>query len=31
MSPPLIEMREISKTFGAVVALRRVDLAIDRG
>jgi simple sugar transport system ATP-binding protein len=31
MSPPLIEMRAISKTFGAVVALRRVDLTIDRG
>ena len=31
MSPPLIEMRAIAKTFGAVVALRRVDLTIDRG
>ncbi len=31
MSPPLIEMQAISKTFGAVVALRRVDLRIEHG
>jgi ABC-type sugar transport system ATPase subunit len=31
MMPPLIEMRAISKTFGAVIALRRVDLRIERG
>jgi simple sugar transport system ATP-binding protein len=31
MSVPLIEMRAISKNFGAVVALRRVDLHVERG
>jgi simple sugar transport system ATP-binding protein len=31
MSGPLIEMRDISKTFGAVRALHHVDLSVDRG
>ena len=31
MRPPLVEMRGISKSFGAVAALRRVDLAVAAG
>ena len=31
MSPPLVEMRGISKHFGAVAALRRVDLTVSAG
>ena len=31
MTAPLIEMRNISKSFGAVVALRQVSLAVDAG
>lgn len=31
MSPPLVAMRAISKTFGAVVALRRVSLDVVAG
>ena len=31
MTAPLIEMRNISKSFGAVVALRQVSLAVDVG
>ena len=30
-APPLVEMRDISKSFGAVVALRRVSLTVRRG
>ena len=31
MTAPLIEMRNISKSFGAVVALRQVSLTVDAG
>jgi simple sugar transport system ATP-binding protein len=31
MSAPLVEMRDISKTFGAVVALRHVSLTLGQG
>lgn len=31
MTTPLIEMRNITKTFGAVVALRRVSLVVNAG
>ena len=31
MTPPLVAMRTISKTFGAVVALRRVSLDVAAG
>jgi len=29
--PPLVEMRAIAKSFGAVIALRRVDLRLGPG